>query len=57
MKWYCEMCGGDEYEWETLEESAKHLEQMHGAEIERWPDGSVVVDESDVADDLLAEDR
>lgn len=51
--WWCVQCG----RWFVgldLEEATEHLE-THGHKAERWPDGSLVVDMSDVPE-LLEEE-
>lgn len=51
VKWHCELCPAVSA---GAEEALRHLAEEHGCHPERWPDGGLVVDASDVPE-LLAD--
>lgn len=52
LRTFCALCP---YEADSVAEMAAHLETDHGLQAERWPDGDLVVDMSDVPE--LLEER
>lgn len=45
LRAFCQLCP---HEADSLDAIVDHLEQEHGHTAERWPDGGLVVDASDV---------
>lgn len=52
LRTFCALCP---QETADLTAMADHMEQAHGATVERWPDGGPVVDMSDTPE--LMEER
>lgn len=56
MTWTCALCpDGDNSVTGALEDVTAHLSEAHGMQPERWPDGGLVIDTSDVPELLLGE--
>ena len=46
LRWTCHLCPGEIVG--TLHDMMEHLETVHDEHPQRWPDGALVVDMSDV---------
>lgn len=47
---FCHLCP---WEGAGVDDTTRHLEAVHGEQVERWPDGAVVIDMSGIAEDMV----